>query len=506
MVSLPIGDLPRRYAERKTPTAPALIYPGATVSWRELAKRVDRRARFYRSLGVSRDDRVAIALPNGPDFHEAAFAAWTLGATPAVLSSRLPAHESAALVDLVQPRLVVGDTLAGVPASVPTVAGRAAGDDLDDVSPPAEVATFWKAMCSGGSTGRPKIIVDHMRGEYDPDGAGLHRLLQIPNDGVMLNPGPLYHNGPFLFSSLALFAGSTVVGMERFEAEEALRLIEAHRVQWVSLVPTMMHRIWSLPQAVRDRYDLSSLQVVLHMAAPCPPWLKRAWIDWLGAEKIWEIYAGTEGGGATFIRGDEWLARPGSVGRIAGGGLIKAVREDGSACAPDEIGELFFRPEGGKPSHYVGADEKTSADGWFSIGDLGRLDADGYVYLADRRTDLIIRGGANIFPAEVESALVEHPSVASAIVVGLPCEEMGRRVHAILEPASAATIEVADVHAFLMARLAKYKLPESYELSAQPLRDDAGKARRSALSEERARWLADGRDFKVPHLRRPGEA
>jgi bile acid-coenzyme A ligase len=263
----------------------------------------------------------------------------------------------------------------------------------------------------------------------------------------------------------------------------------------------MMHRIWSLPAAVRARYDLSSLKTVLHMAAPCPPWLKRAWIDWLGGERIWEIYAGTEGGGATFIRGDEWLDRPGSVGRVAGGGQIKAVRKDGSVCTPGEVGELFLRPAGGKPSHYVGAEDKVAADGWFSIGDLGHLDADGYVYLADRRSDLIIRGGANIFPAEVEAALEEHPAVASAIVVGLPCDEMGRRVHAILEPAENATIDAAEVHAFVAARLVKYKLPESYEITDEPLRDEAGKARRSALAAARAQWLGEGRVFKTPHLR-----
>jgi bile acid-coenzyme A ligase len=501
-----MGDLPGRYARQKAATAPALIYPAETVSWPEFARRVARRARFYRALGVSKDDRVAIALPNGVEVHEAAFAVWALGATPAMLSSRLPAQEAAAILDLIEPRLIVADGLAGAPSGVPMAPGSATGPAGDDGPLESDVPTFWKAMCSGGSTGRPKIIVDHMPGAYDPEAAGLHTLLQIPNDGVLLNPGPLYHNGPFLFSSLALFAGATVVGMSRFDAEETLRLVEAHRVEWVSLVPTMMHRIWSLPPEVRTRYDLSSLKVVLHMAAPCPPWLKRAWIDWLGGERIWEIYAGTEGGGATFIRGDEWLARPGSVGRVAGGGRIKAVREDGSTCAPGEVGELFLQASGGKPSHYIGADEKVGPDGWFSIGDLGRLDADGYVYLADRRTDLIIRGGANIYPAEVEAVLEEHPNVDSAIVVGLPCEEMGRRVHAILQAAPGAMIDAAEVHAFAAARLVKYKLPESYEIASEPLRDEAGKARRSALAEARARWLAAGRAFKTPHLAagRPG--
>ncbi|HWV60447.1 MAG TPA: AMP-binding protein, partial [Sphingopyxis sp.] len=430
---------------------------------------------------------VAIALPNGPAFHAAAFAAWKCGATPAVLSPRLPAHEYAALIDLIQPRLVVGSETEGAADA------RAEGE-----SQASEVATYWKAMCSGGSTGRPKIIVDHMRGEYDPAGPGLHNLLQIPNDGVLLNPGPLYHNGPFLFSSLALFAGCTVVGMERFDAEETLRLIEKHRVEWISLVPTMMHRIWSLPAEVRERYDLSSLKVMLHMAAPCPPWLKEAWIDWLGGERIWEIYAGTEGSGATFIRGDEWLERRGSVGRIAGASRIKAVREDGSTCAPGEIGELYFMPEGGRAtSHYMGADEKRSDDGWLSIGDLGHLDRDGYVYLADRRTDLIIRGGANIFPAEVEAAIEAHPAVVNAIVVGLPCEEMGQRVHAIVEHPTDTALALEDLGAFLAERLVKYKMPESFEFTTTALRDESGKARRSALRDERIDWLGQGRHFKA---------
>lgn len=487
MAHIPLGDLIAHHAGRKAAGASALIYGDREISWAELSERIDAWARQYRSRGVATDDRVAIALPNGPAFHEAAFAAWKLGATPAVLSPRLPEHEYAALIELIQPRIVVD-------SKTDSLSDGTAGRPL----PASGVATYWKAMCSGGSTGRPKIIVDHMRGEYDPAGPGLHNLLQIPNDGVLLNPGPLYHNGPFLFSSLALFAGCTVVGMERFDAEETLRLIEKHRIEWISLVPTMMHRIWSLPTEVRERYDLSSLKTMLHMAAPCPPWLKEAWIGWLGGERIWEIYAGTEGSGATFIRGDEWLERRGSVGRIAGASQIKAVREDGSTCAPGEIGELYFLPEGGKPtSHYMGAEEKRSGDGWLSIGDLGHLDADGYVYLADRRTDLIIRGGANIFPAEVEAAIEAHPAVVNAIVIGLPCEEMGQRVHAIVEHPADEGLTVEELRAFLGTRLVKYKRPESFEFTSDALRDESGKARRSALRDERVRWLEQGTAFKA---------
>lgn len=487
MADIPLGEILQHHAGRKPADAPALIYPHQTLTWGELDDQANRWANFYRARGVGHDDMVGIALGNSPAMHAAAFAAWKAGATPVLLSPRLPAHEAAAVVRLVKPKLIADES------------SRASASAYANAQLFGNVPTYWKAVCSGGSTGQPKVIVDHMRGEYDPAAPGLHSVLQIPADGVMLNPGPLYHNGPFLFSSLGLFVGCTLVGMERFDPEEALRLIEAHRVSWVSFVPTMMHRIWSLPATVRERYDLSSLKIMLHMAAPCPAWLKEAWIDWLGGERIWEIYAGTEGYGATFIRGDEWLTRRGSVGRPVRA-QIRAINDAGQTCAPGEIGELYFLPDNSaSPSHYLGAETRRDPSGWVSIGDLGYLDADGYVYLADRRTDLIIRGGANIYPAEIEAALDQYPAVASSIVIGLPDEEMGARVHAIVEPAKDAQLDIADLHAHMTACLAKYKLPESYEFSDVPMRDDTGKARRTALRDERARWLQEGRAFKVKY-------
>lgn len=487
MTNIPLGEILQHHARSKLSGAPALIYPSETLAWSELDHEAERWAHFYRSRGVGQDDMVGIALGNNPVHHAAAFAAWKLGATPVPLSPRLPVHEFDAVVRLINPKVIVSD---------PSQAD-AWMDNVESAPHPVRVSSYWKAVCSGGSTGQPKVIVDHMRGEYDPASPGLHSVLQIPANGVMLNPGPLYHNGPFLFSSLGLFVGCTLVGMERFDPEEALRLIEAHRVSWVSLVPTMMHRIWSLPTRVRERYDLSSLKIMLHMAAPCPAWLKDAWIGWLGGERIWEIYSGTEGYGATFIRGDEWLTRRGSVGRPVRS-QIRAIDDAGRTCAPGEVGELYFLPDnGGSPSHYLGAQAQPDASGWVSLGDLGHLDADGYVYLADRRTDLIIRGGANIYPAEIEAALDQHSSIASSIVIGLADEEMGARVHAILEPANDAQLDIDDLHAHLGAHLAKYKLPESYEISSAPLRDETGKARRTALRDERARWMKEGRAFKV---------
>jgi len=498
VTALPLGDLVREHAIRKDGDAVALAYPQESVTWSELEARANHKARQFLAMGVSKNDMVGIALSNCPAFHEVVFATWKLGATPTILSPRLPANELSAILEIVNPRLVVANP------AVTRCAGAAwfivdGSEGASQGAPVAsEVATYWKALCSGGSSGRPKVIVDHAPALLGPAMEGMRAALQIPADGTMLNPGPLYHNGPFLFTSLALFAGCKVVGMERFDAEQALRLIEAHRVGWVCLVPTMMHRIWSLPREVRERYDLSSLRAVWHMAAPCPRWLKQAWIEWLGPERIWEAYAGTEAFGVTAIRGDEWLRRPGSVGRIMPPARVKAIREDGADCAPGEIGELFFLPAAGAmPSHYLGADAKADGAGWLSIGDLGCLDAEGYVYLADRRTDLILRGGANVYPAEVEAAVEGHPAVASSIVVGLPCDEMGARVHAIVEPRAGAAIELQELHEFVTARLTKYKWPESYELVARPLRDEAGKVRRAALRDERVKWQQEGRAFKL---------
>ena len=214
-----------------------------------------------------------------------------------------------------------------------------------------------------------------------------------------------------------------------------MRLIEASRVQWVNFVPTMMHRIWALPDAVRNRYDLSSLQIVFHMAAPMPPWLKEKWIEWLGPERIYELYGGTEAQGATIISGVEWLEHRGSVGKIGETARLRIIGEDGNEVPTGETGEIYFLPNDGAGStyHYLGAEPKRRADGWESLGDIGRLDAEGYLYLGDRLADMILRGGANIYPAEVEAAVTEHPDVRSCVVVGLPDPEFGQRVHAILE-------------------------------------------------------------------------
>ncbi len=462
--------------------APAVTYADVTLSWEALDRGAERLARALQAKGVQVDDFVAITTPNSAAFHVAAAAIWKAGATPCILSPRLPARELAEVLAVANPRAVIGDVPPEVETARLSPEDGLDGERLEDLAP-----TYWKAVASGGSTGRPKIIVDHTPGRMDTSAMAVAAMGVTPG-AVVLNPGPLYHNGPFIFTSLALITGAQVVGMPRFDAEECLRLIERHRVSWVSFVPTMMHRIWRLPAEVRDRYDLSSLRFVWHLAAPCPAWLKHAWIDWLGPERIFEAYAGTESAG-TAISGVEWLAKPGSVGRVTPG-AIRILAEDGRDCDPGQVGEIHLPASSLDNFHYLGVEREAARASSFSLGDMGHVDEDGYLFLADRRRDLILRGGANIYPAEVEAALDEHPGIASCAVIGLPDEDFGERVHAIVQRRLGAALDLEGLDAFVRERVAGYKRPTSYEVVDEPLRDDAGKVRRSKLKEERMRATA----------------
>lgn len=479
---IPMGLLPAHHAQAG-PERPAVTMGETSLSWSQLEARANQRARAYQSLGVRAGDFVTIALPNGFEFYETAFAIWKLGATPNVVSSKLPRAELDAILELVRPSLLVAD-LPEAPAGITMYAK----DSQAHLSHPADpvrvqVAAHWKAMTSGGSTGRPKVIVDHNPAAWDPTAGA---LLQQPGNTV-LNPGPLYHNAPFSVMHAALFVGGHVVEMGRFDPLRALELIERHRVEWVNLVPTMMNRIWRLPEDQRKAFDLSSLRTVFHMASACPPWLKERWIEWLGPERIWELYGGTERQGSTVIGGAEWLTHRGSVGRVQPGSRMQVMNEAGEPCAPGEVGEVFFLPDlgAGATYHYVGADPKRQGE-WESIGDLGYLDEEGYLYLVDRRTDMIVSGGANVYPAEVEAALDAHPGIASSAVIGLPDDDLGQRVHAIVQasPTTGAP-DLEELRSFLAERLVRYKIPRSFEIVEEPLRDDAGKTRRSALREAR---------------------
>jgi bile acid-coenzyme A ligase len=422
-----------------------------------------------------------VALPNGVEWFIAVVAAWKLGAIPQPVSARLPRRELEAVVSLADPAVVLGVDPEALPDRICLPSGYEPPElhepvELDDVVSPA-----WKAPTSGGSTGRPKLIVSGDPGLIDP---AAESALLFSRDGCLVMPGPLFHNGPIVWTCYALLHGTHVVVLPRFDAEATLAALAEHRADVVYLVPTMMKRISDLPPEVRTSYDLSALRVVWHLAEPCPPWLKDLWIEWLGPDRIYELYAGTEGQLRTVITGAEWLEHRGSVGRPSGG-EVQICDPDGNVVPTGEEGEVWLRSSRSTPSYrYVGAEARSRPGGWESLGDMGRLDSDGYLYLGDRAQDMILVGGSNVYPAEVEAALNEHPAVRSCAVIGLPDDERGNRVHAIVE-ADPVTVQIDELMAYAAERLAAYKRPRTIEFVDAPLRDDAGKVRRSALRSER---------------------
>jgi bile acid-coenzyme A ligase len=468
------------YFARTAPDRLAVVEDGSAdrMTWAELERAGNRLARGYARLGVGQDAVVAVALPNSAEFYRACVAAWKLGATPLPLSTRQVLVERERVLGLARPALLVGadDPTGNIPSVPPGYAPDEDDGELPDRSP-----AHWKVLASGGSTGNPKLIVSRESSLFDPEVAPVD---YIPRNGVHLVAGPLYHNAAFIYSMRGLFCGNELVVMPRFDAQRALELIAEYRVTWTQLVPTMMGRIWRLPEEIRDTADLSSLRTLLHVGGPCAPWLKRAFIDWLGPERIAEVYAGTEGQGATFISGTEWLAHPGSVGRPIRGSRFEVQDEDGKVVPPGVVGEVFLMPADGPGStyHYIGAQPR-SRDGWESIGDMGYYDEDGYLYLVDRSTDCIVTGGANVYPAEVEAALHAHPGVRTSAVIGLPDDDLGQRVVAIVQADPGVTAAELDAH--LTDLLTPYKRPREYEFTTQALRDEAGKVRRSALRAAR---------------------
>ncbi len=467
---------------RQQPDRVAVSHEGREVTFAELEARSNRLARAYAKLGVVADDFVTIALPNSIAFFDACFATWKLGATPQPVSAKLPKFELDQIIEVGNPKLVVGADPDAHPGVTTLPVGFEADSTLSSDPLPELTATSWKAMTSGGSTGRPKLIVTKQPASRDPEDP----FLNFPMRGSVLIPGPLYHNGPFMWATGGLFKGNTVSITTRFDAEQTLQLIEAQRVDTIYMVPTMMQRVWNLPEEVRRKHDVSSLRTLWHLAAPCPAWLKEAYIDWLGADVIWELYGGTEGQGGTVITGPEWLAHRGSVGKPNEACEMKIVDEQGNTLPPGEIGEVFMRPKAGPGTtyRYIGAEAKSMDGGWESLGDMGSMDADGYLYLSDRQTDMILSGGANIYPAEVEAAIDAFPGVRSSAVIGLPHQDLGNYVHAIVDaPESVVSKDALLAH--LADRLVRYKLPRTVEFVAEPLRDDAGKVRRKSLRAER---------------------
>lgn len=459
---LPLADI----FARIPPDSEAIVHDDARWTFRDLDRRSAALAAWLQRCGVAPGTLVAFALPNGPEFLALTFGIYRAGATPAPLSPKLSASETEEIRELTQPAAFV------------TASDLAAANIHQEAAPAAApLALSWKACTSGGSTGRLKVIVDARPGGF----AKGTDFIAIPENSRVLVPGPLYHNASFSAAVFALWRGNTVVTMPRFDASATLCLASRERIAWAMAVPTMLHRIMALSETERAVHDLSQWRTVVHTAAPMPAWLKRAWIDWRGPDHIWEVYGATEGLARCWIGGREWLEHPGSVGRPIGGARLKIVSPDGSACPPGLPGEVFMMPPGGPGStyRYIGAQRRADAEGWESVGDVGWLDEDGYLYLADRKDDLIISGGINIWPAEVEAALLRNPAIRSCAVYGRPDLELGAAVHAVIE--SDFVFDAAQLSAFLSDHLVPAKHPRSLELTDRPVRDDSGKVRKPRL-------------------------
>ena len=460
---------------------PALICEESIVTRSELERDSNRLARDFSARGVIMGDHVSLILPNGPALVSAMFACWKLGAVPNPLSHRMPTPELKRVLERAKPRVVMGGTLPSASGQPALKAEHKGHLRFSEAPLPECISPHERALASSGSTGQPKLIIPAAEAAYDPEQTSPF----FHTRDVALVPGPLYHAAPFSACFQALLGGATVILMKRFEPSDFLALIEQHRIDRVTLVPTMMLRIMRLPEKERLARDVSSLQYVISGGAPMPPWLMQAWIDWLGPEVMHEVFGPSERIGGTHITGVEWLEHPGSVGRPIGGARIRIKGEEGREQPTGEIGEIWMMPEGGPRStyHYVGAEARVDEDGWESVGDMGRLDAEGYLYLADRKADMILHAGHNVYPAEVEAAIESHPAVHSSAVIGLPDEDGGQRIHAIVETAEDLTLD--SLTNWLSDRLVRYKHPRSLECVRDALRDDAGKSRRSRLREER---------------------
>ena len=450
------------------------------VTWSDFDRESSRIARMLEEgYGVDRDSLVVVATRNSHWHYFVTWAAWKLGALVLPLREELPARERDEILDLARPAAVYAHwediAFPLLPHSRVIDAGHYSEERLPNIYPHP-----GKAIASGGSTGHSKIIVDRT---WDP--SVWRRTLGMEDGQVQLMAAPLYHNSPALIGNTGLMKDHRIVIMQRFSPEQAVDLIERYRVNYAYLPPIIMQRIARMP-GIEDR-DLSSIQAFHSSAAVCPPWLKQWWIEHIGGEKVWEVYGSSEGVGATMIRGDEWLHHPGSVGLPTEGTEMKILDEQQQELPAGEVGEIYMKSKTGPTFEYIGASPlKSTPEGFYSIGDLGAVDEDGYLYIADRRTDMIVTGGANVYPAEVEAALGEHPDVADVVVVGVPDDEWGRRVHAIVQPRDSGQPPlVSDLNRYVRERIVNYKAPKTYEFLDEFPRNEAGKIRRSQLAAER---------------------
>lgn len=500
------------YWAANAPTRPAVILgaAGTVVTYRELDERSNQLAHHLRRVGLKRGDVVAAFLPNDEHFHVVAWAVRRSGMYLTPVNTHLTPDEVAYIVDDCGARLlissaVLGDIAERLDASaVPHVEKRLMlGGTLPGWSSYEEVVAAEPVTAlpdeaegtilqySSGTTGKPKGVARQidggpMRLEADPSVPFL-RAIGLAEGDVYLSPAPLYHSAPAFWSMAVHRLGGTVVVMERFDPEQFLALIQRHRVTHTQTVPTMFVRLLKLPAQVRGRYDLSSLRAVVHAAAPCPVLVKRQIIDWLGPI-VSEYWSSTEGAGATFVTAEEWLAHPGTVGRPMMG-TLHTLDDDGRELPPGEAGQIWAA--GGPDFAYLNDADKTAGSrnqkGWRTVGDIGYLDDDGYLYLTDRKAYVIISGGVNIYPQEAESVLITHPKVLDVAVFGVPDEEMGEQVKAVVEPVEwthAGPELGSELIAFCREHLAAYKCPRSVDFRPKLPRSDAGKLYKRRLRDE----------------------
>ncbi len=496
------------------PDKPAVIMAGsgAVLTYRELDERSARFARFLHDRGLRRGDHIALLTDNNAKAFEVYWAALRSGLYITAVNRHLAPPEISYVVrDCGAGVLIVSASLRDMAVEIvgdtPDVRIRLAycgsvdgyesyEDAVLDTSPEPLPAQPRGAdmLYSSGTTGRPKGIKtplpDHQVHEPgDTTTAVFGAMYGFGPDTVYLSPAPIYHAAPLRFSGVVQALGGTVVLMERFDAEQALAAIERYRVTHSQWVPTMFVRMLKLDQAVREKYDLSSLRVAVHAAAPCPVDVKRAMIDWWGPV-LSEYYSSTEGNGITFITTEQWLRKPGSVG-TAGVGIIRICGDDGKELPLGEIGTVYFERDELPFAYHDDPDKTTQArhpghPTWTTTGDIGYVDEDGFLFLTDRKAFMIISGGVNIYPQEIEDALALHPKVFDAAIIGVPDPEMGESVLAVVQPADDATPGPAladELRAHLRERIAHYKIPRAFDFVEELPRTPTGKLVKGKLRE-----------------------
>lgn len=454
------------------------------VTWRELESRANQIGRALADQGVKKDSVVCLALPTCVEHIFVTLAIWKLGATLLPLRHDQPQWEMNRLLDMAKPAALVSDTHTPTMCPVLTRSDLAATTALSADPLPDAISEIVNLGASSGSTGHPKLIVVPLRGVVD-DGLAIDNAMRSHNS-VMLIVSPLYHVNGFSFVSPKLLEGNRVVVMEKFDAAHAVELIERHQATYTVMVPTMLQRIARLDGIGPQNF--ASLQTLVYGGASIPEWVVDRWLTLVPPEVFLLTYGSTERLGLFTMTGADWLTHRGATGRPID--VEISVRDAaGNPLLAGEVGELWMRPlDPTRPTfQYVGQPTPTpTSDGFLTIGDLARVDEDNYVYIVDRRTDMIVTGGANVFPAEVEAALSEHPAVVDQVVVGVPDDEWGHRVHAIIQHNASFPPPSADaLRAWCKDRLASYKVPKTFEFTDALPRTAAGKLNRTALGAQR---------------------